>query len=536
VRTKFQLMAALTAMLLGAVACSQQGGSTGAAPSAAGSPQRGGQLTVLKDTSFDGSWPTGLDPATNTTGGANIAQMSAIYGGLFQLTANNDGTGAKVEPNQAESYQILDGGKTLKIKLRAGLKFTDGTPLDAEAVRSNIQRDMDSPCSCRPIWVLAKKDPITTEGDDTVVLRFAVPTASAVNNFPISNVNWVASPAALKQMGKDKFRVTPVGAGPFKVVSNRLSSELVLQRNPGYFKPGLPYLDRLTFKSIGGDQAAYQTLLAGQADAFEGMTTTPLLEQATKNAKLTVTSQPPTSPYVVQLNTAIAPFNNEKARQAIYAATDFNAIARGVFKNKYPVSQSFIAPGGLFYHPGGVPGYRGYNLAEAKRLVQEVGGITIKLGTIADFVARQVNIALQTQWRQAGINVTIEDYQLNRLVEAFNGHKWQAMLQTAGAWDPATGVGVAFRFASTSPFTGVKDPKLDQMLNQAAASVDSAQRDKLYTEAGKYISDHSFAPFGLAFAPANLAVKGVFGPGLTTKIPPLVVNSGILWDQVWKAK
>ncbi|HZB31815.1 MAG TPA: ABC transporter substrate-binding protein [Streptosporangiaceae bacterium] len=532
-RTKIQLMAALTALLLGAVACSQQGASTGAAPSNGGSPQRGGQVIVLKDNSFDGSWPTGLDPATNTTGGANIAQMAAIYGGLFQLTANDDGSGAKVVPHQAESFQMADGGRTLKIKIRSGITFSDGTPFNAEAVRFNIQRSMDSTCTCRPIWQLAENG-ISTEGSDTVVLRFAVPTAAAVNNFPIANVNWIASPTALKQAGPDKFRVTPVGAGPFKVVSNRLSSELVLQRNPTYFKQGLPYLDRLTFKSIGGDQAAYQALLAGQADAFEGMTTTPLLDQASKSDRLTVTVQPPTSPYVIQLNTQIAPFNNEKARQAIYHATDFNAIARGVFKNKFPVSQTFTAPGGLFHHPAGVPGYRGYNLAEAKRLVQEVGGITVTLGTLGDYVARQVNIALQTQWRQAGINVKIEDYQLNRLVQTFNGGKWQAMLQTAGAWDPAAGVGVAFRFASTSPFTGVKDDRLDEMLNRAGAVVDPAARDRLYAEAGKYISDKAYAPFGLAFAPANLAVRGVHGPGLTTKIPPLVVNSGILWDQVWR--
>ena len=165
-----------------------------------------------------------------------------------------------------------------------------------------------------------------------------------------------------------------------------------------------------------------------------------------------------------------------------------------------------------------------------------MGGITVKLGTIADYVARQVNIALQTQWKQAGINVTIEDYQLNTLVQAFNGGKWQAMLQTAGAWDPAAGVGVSFRFRSNSPFTGVKDPHMDELLDKANAEVDPAKRDQLYTEAGKYISDKSYAPFGLAFAPANLAVKGVYGPGLTTKIPPLVVNPGILWDQVWRAK
>jgi peptide/nickel transport system substrate-binding protein len=535
VRTKFQLMAALMTVLLCTAACSRQDASSGASPTNPGTPQRGGQITVLKDASFDGSWPTGLDPATNATGGANIAQMAAIYGGLFQLTANGDGSGAKVAPHQAESYQVLDDGKTLKIKLRGGLTFTDGTPLNAEAVRFNIERDMKSTCTCRPLWQLAKNG-IATEGADTVVLRFAQPTASAVNNFPIANVNWVASPTALKQMGEDKFRVTPVGAGPFKVASDRLNSELVLQRNPTYFKQGLPYLDKLTFKSVGGDQAAYQALLAGQAQAFEGMTTTPLLDQATRNNRLTVTPQPPTSPYVIQLNTKIAPFDDERARQAVYYATDFDAIARGLFKGKYPVSQTFTAPGGLFHHPEGVPGYRGHDLAKAKQLVEQVGGITVKLGTLGDYVARQVNIALQTQWRQAGINVTIEDYQLNTLVQQFNGGKWQAMLQTAGAWDPAAGVGVAFRFASTSPFSGVKDPRLDTMLNQASAEADSAKRDKLYAEAGKYISDKAYAPFGLAFAPANLAVKGVFGPGLTTKIPPLVVNSGILWDQVWQAK
>jgi peptide/nickel transport system substrate-binding protein len=534
VRRKIQLTAGLLAALLGAAACGG-GASTGNSTSA-GPPQRGGQITVLKDAAFDGSWPSGLDPATNTTGGATIAQMSAIYGGLFVISANPDGTGAKVVPHQAESYQVLDEGSTLKIKLRQGITFTDGTPLDAEAVRFNIDRNMKSTCSCRPIWQLAKKDAITTEGTHTVVLRFAIPSASAINNIPIANVNWVASPTALKQQGEAKFRVNPVGAGPFKVVSNRLSSELVLERNPNYFRKGLPYLDRLTFKSIGSDQAAYQALLAGQGDAFEGMTTTPLLEQATKNNRLTVTVQPPTSPYVIQLNTQIAPFNNEKARQAIYYATDFNAIAKGVFKGKFPVSQTFTAPGGLFHHKEGVPGYRTHNLNEAKRLVRELGGINVTLGTLGDYVARQVNIALQTQWRQAGINVKIEDYQLNRLVEAFNGGKWQAMLQTAGAWDPAAGVGVAFRFNSNSPFTGVKDPRLDEMLNKAAAELDTAKRDQLYAEAGKYISDKAYAPFGLAFAPANLAVKGVNGPGLTTKIPPLVVNPGVLWDEVWKAK
>jgi peptide/nickel transport system substrate-binding protein len=93
---------------------------------------------------------------------------------------------------------------------------------------------------------------------------------------------------------------------------------------------------------------------------------------------------------------------------------------------------------------------------------------------------------------------------------------------------------VAFRFSSTSPFSGVADPALDAMLNEAAATIDSAERERLYAEAGSYIARHAYAPFGLAFAPANLAAQGVYGPGLTTKIPPILVNSGILWDEVWR--
>jgi peptide/nickel transport system substrate-binding protein len=528
-----RLLSLLFAPLLFVAGC---GGSATPSESqaAAGPPQRGGELTVLEDGGFSGSWPTGLDPATSTTGGANLPQMSSIYGGLFVVTAKDDGTGAKVEPNQAESYELADGGNTVRITLRDGITFSDGTPFDAAAVVFNIQRDMKSPCTCRPLWPLAEGG-VSAEGDRVVVLKFTRPYAAVINSFPVSNVNWIVSPTALQKLGEDKFKIEPVGAGPFTVVSNQLNSELALQRNKNYFKEGLPYLDKLTFKSIEGDQPAYQALLAGQAQAYEGLNTTPLLEQAQSNQRLTVTVQPPTSPYVVQLNTKIAPFNNQKAREAIYAATDFAAIAKGLFKGSFPVSQMFTGPGGLFHHEK-IDGYPRFDLAHAKELVAELGGLKVTLGTLSTYVAEQVMTALQTQWKAAGIDVSIEKYQLSTLVQQFNSGKWQAMLQTAGAWDPASGVGVGFRFSSTSPFSGVVDPDLDKLLNAAAASLDPAEREQLYVKAAERIAEKAYAPFGLAFAPANLAVKGVHGPGLTTKIPPIVVNSGILWDKVWREK
>ena len=95
--------------------------------------------------------------------------------------------------------------------------------------------------------------------------------------------------------------------------------------------------------------------------------------------------------------------------------------------------------------------------------MQELGGLQVTLGTINVLVAKQTIEALQSQWAKAGIKTKIESYDLAGLIKAFGG-KWQSMLQTAGAWDPATGVGVSFRFSSQSPFTGVKDPELDKLL------------------------------------------------------------------------
>jgi len=104
------------------------------------------------------------------------------------------------------------------------------------------------------------------------------------------------------------------------------------------------------------------------------------------------------------------------------------------------------------------------------------------------------------------------------------------MLQTAGAYDPGTGVGVAFRFASTSPFSGVHDPKLDTILNAAASTINSATRNKDYDQAAAYIAQNAYGPFLFPIAGYNIAVKGVSAPGLTTAVPVTDVNPEVLWQ------
>jgi peptide/nickel transport system substrate-binding protein len=512
--------ATLLALTLAAAACGS-GGGTGASGGASATPHAGGSLTVLEDSGYEGAWPAGLDPATNTSGAADQSYMDSIYGQLFEL-----GSHGKIIPDMATGYAFSNGGKTVTIHIRPGMKFTDGTPFNAQAVVWNIQRDLKSPCTCKPTWPVAS---VTAQGANTVVINLKTVFAPIISSFIDSTANWIASPTALKKMGEKQFALTPVGAGPFIVVSDTLSSVLVLKRNPSYWQKGRPYLDKLTFKSVGGDEAAYEALLAGEAQVYENMSTPALLKQAAQH--FTVVNQLSTSPYDLQLNTAIPPFNNIQAREAIYYATDIQPIVSHIFDNLYPLTQSFTAPGGICYQPK-VPGYRTYDLAKAKALVQQLGGLTVNLGTINILVAKETTQALQTEWAKAGIKTTISSYDLGPLIQQFTGKKWQAMVQTAGAYDPAAGVGVGFRFSSLSPFSGVHDPRLDSLLNQASGTLDMSTRCKLYDQAAAYISQQAYGPFYFSFAPANIAAKGVTGPGLTSPLSSVVVTPNVPWEDV----
>lgn len=572
----FGALASAMALALGAAACSSGGGTTGGS---GGDPQAGGDLTVLLDAGFSGGWPTGFDPATSTTVGANMGQNSAIFGGLFRVEADEDGSNAEVVPHQAAGFSYSDDELTMTVELREGIEFSDGTPFDAEAVLWNWIRALSSESVSAPRLsldldrdmpdldqgfidglfaalpedvdrdlVMQRLGAIVAVDDLTLEIHMSAVNGALMNSFPGTNMNLIASPTAYEELGAETFAQQPVAAGPFMVVANSISDRLELERNPSYFVDGQPYLDELTFQSVGGDQVAYQTLQSGQGDAIEGLSAVTLIEQAKDNPDVEVTPGAPTSPYVIQLNTRAEPFDDQRAREAIYYATDFDAINEGLFNGEGDMSQSFTASGGLFYEPE-VEGYRTYDPERAQELVDEIGGLTVELGTTDIVTARSVSTALQQQWTEAGIEVSIDAAPLGDVITKFTTGEWESMLQTAGAWEPAAGIGVDVRFGSTSPYSGAPLPEgassaaeateqglrteLDEVLAEAVATVDQDARGERYREAAKIISDQAYGPFGMAFSPAQVARTGVHGPGLTTPIPALAVNSAVLYDEVW---
>ena len=266
--------AVLLALAVAACSSSSSSSSSAVAPASTG-PRAGGALTVFEATGYSGDWPDGLDPATNIDGAADQDYMDAIFGELFEL-----GPKGAVIPDLATGYSISSDAKTITLDIRPGVKFTDGTPFNAAAVVTNIDRDLKSACTCKPTWPVTS---VTATGPNTVTITLSAPDGAFIDEIFDSTADWIASPTALQKMGEKAFALAPVGAGPFEVVSDTLSSVLVLKKNPTYWQAGRPYLDTLTFKSVASDEAGYEALLAKEGQIYVDMSTPSLLQQAAKN-------------------------------------------------------------------------------------------------------------------------------------------------------------------------------------------------------------------------------------------------------------
>ncbi len=318
-------------------------------------------------------------------------------------------------------------------------------------------------------------------------------------------------------MGEQAFKIKPVGAGPFTVVSDTLSNTLVLKKNPNYWQTGRPYLDNLTFKATADDEAALEALQSGGAQAYDGMATPSLV--STYKSHFTTTEQPATSPYDIQLNTAAPPFNNVNARLAIYYATDAAIIDQKLFGNQFQVVQGFTAPGGLFYYPN-VPGYPTYDLNKAKSLVKQIGGLTVNFFTLASPVNQNFMEALQQLWKQAGHQHLDPPVQPRRADPAVR------LQEVAGRAPDRGGLGSGRGSGSRVP---VPVPVAVQRSARPEARRADPRRPgrwsirppatRSYQQAAQYIAKNADGPFLFPLASWNVAVHGVQGPGLTTVDP-----------------
>ena len=490
----------LATALVAALALVLAGCGGGATTTAGGesTQTKGGAVTVLLSAGGLSQWPS-LDPIS--AGQANSDFRNAVFGELFHQTGEG-----QVEPSLASGYDISADGLTVTVTLRPGITFSDGTPFDADAVQKAWTRALDPANGCSCVTTFSAVKSTQASGKDTVVMTLSEPFPAVITAFVSTALNWIPSPKAVDGMSEADFGLKPVGAGPFVVDSNDPSQRLVLSRNPKYYKKDRPYLDKLTFQSIGSDQSAYAGLQSGTAQMVEGMTTVPLLTQG--KTAFNLVPVPSTGVWMTQFNAKPgSSLANQTVREALRYATDTKALNDVLFDGLNKLTQSPTASGGLYYTPK-VDDYLTYDLDKAKKLMAQVPDkVTVRLMTSSSNVGLQAAQAIQSMWNKIGVTTEISQPDLAGKQERVKNNEWEVLFGFSGAADPALNLGTASFFGSKGRNSGTQDPELDQLLADAAKSLDTKERGDLYTQAFQLLSDKSYANFLFENQTFNLVAK-----------------------------
>jgi ABC-type transport system substrate-binding protein len=252
-----------------------------------------------------------------------VASLSQITGGtqaaaVFDVLMWIDPKTGKAEPQLAESAGAAEGGRVWTLRLRPDLKFSDGTPLDAEAVKFNWDRHADPANKSMQARVVAGLGIAVT---DNRTLRITLPAPNAHFDKVIAhNLAFVGSPKALKADPKG-FGSKPVGAGPYKVKSWVRDQQLVLERNPKYWQgSGKPPLKELILKPVVDQSQRMAMLNANQAQVLT--TAQAKLVSDSLKAGLPVETEGKSGGFVTLFNTSRPPFDDPRARRAFALIMD----------------------------------------------------------------------------------------------------------------------------------------------------------------------------------------------------------------------
>jgi ABC-type transport system substrate-binding protein len=335
----------------------------------------------------------------------------------------------KLKGHLAESFDIAPDGKSVTFHIRKGVQFHDGTPLNAEAVKYNLEATAASGLWGAAILKVATSYDIL----DDYTLRANL---SAFNyNYMTAlagMAGMIASPTALKIPATDetKPRLHMVGTGPFIFESFKQNDNVKYKKNPNYWQKGKPYLDAVIIRQIPDRTVAVMAFQAGEVDELATglqLATSNMLEA--QGYKIT--------PYPLRFHFAMmwdsanpsSPFSNKKVREAVHYGVDKQTLVNGIgggAKRGFVALYQMAEPTDPWYCPE-LP-IRKYDLAKAKQLLAEAGypnGFKTTLHTDT-FAEMNFMEALLTELKEMGIDATLDVADMGRAASLWYGG-WEGL-------------------------------------------------------------------------------------------------------------
>lgn len=325
-------------------------------------------------------------------------------------------------PYLAEDVIFDDDNLTMTIKLRKGIRFHDGSPLNAESCAWNYQLLKDT----KKIQFSDLIKSIEIVDDYTVALHL-----TTMHNQLIFAYGWVPmlSKKSIEKKGKEWARMNIVGTGPFKQVEWKRDSYLIWVKNEDYWQKGKPYLDGIDVRYIPDSVTASSMMQAGEADLWNGGT--PKFWHELEQKGFIRQAYWPGLPYVLYLNTKNpdGPMAKKKVREAVEYAIDKAAIAKALGFGYWKPLKMFHPPGEWAYDENW-PG-REYNPEKARKLLAEAGypnGLKLELLAFAGMAGgAEHGEAIKAYLGDVGINVHLDMADPGRYWGSIFGSGWKDM-------------------------------------------------------------------------------------------------------------
>lgn len=432
-----------------------------------------------------------VDPVQMTT---TTVQNVVDYGveTLTKLDKN-----AKIQPGLATSWETSEDGKTVTFQLRENVKFADGEPFNAEAVKFNLDRLLDPKVKVpiRANYEVIEK--VTVEGEHEVSLQLAHPDPNLINNLA-STIAGILSPASIEKDGNKYTNVVkPVGTGPYEFVSFRKGDRATYEKNPDYWGKK-PYYDKVVFHIAPEGNSREALLKSGQADMIMNPPVSDL-KALDQDESIEVLRAPSDRTVFVAFNNSRPPFDDKKVRQAFNYAVNKKSIAEKVVFGAVNVVDSPFASSLNGYCEAGS---YAYDPEKAKQLLAEAGvkNLEIKFGTPSGryLQDKQAAQAIAANLKDVGVTANVrttdwpsyiantsapkdkQPYDMHLLGWAPGALDAPTQLQMfqKSQWPPK---GLASAFYT--------NPKVESLIKKANVELDEQKRNAMYCEAQKLIWD-----------------------------------------------
>ncbi len=446
-----------------------------------------------------------LDPQVSFDG-----QSPLLWRAVYENLLTYDGDTLDIVPHLAESFNVSEDGLTYTFKIRPGVTFSDGEPLNAAAVKMSIDRQIGVEQGIA--YALAGVSAVDTPDDMTVVLTLSAPSDGALSAFAGNYAPYIISPKAIKDNEQDGdwaqgwLRDNMVGTGPYVLDTYSQSQQAVFNRNPNYWGGwDGEHFEQLFVKYV--KEPATERLLLEQGEVDVALfLPDDAVEELDGTEGIFVTDVPSFNLYYLVFNCKDGPTADKKVRQALSYGFDYQTWVNDVMRGKAQQARGPIPSNFIGFNPD-TPQYT-YDPDKARQLLSDAGypdggfeiDYTYETGY---FWKRPLGELFQSNMADLGVTVNIQELSPSAWADLLSNPE-TARHAFGLVWWPTLATPFDYMFSLFA--TGAQgtagynwgyysNPELDTLLEQGSAEVDAAKRTETYNKAQDLLVDDAPALF-----------------------------------------